>query len=126
MSSRQNRGPSREVVAKDIHGETLFANAEYVANADEVGSVGRGFASSGISVSGVVVELTAELTFRKSMAINNQGSDTLFVGPSGNSLANLYPVAGSGGQISFNATSGARIYGLTDGTIVDVRVLEMG
>jgi len=126
MTSRRVRGQSRAIVGVDMHGTTLLSEAQYIANAADVGSVGRGVASSGFSVSGAYVDMDAGLAFRKVIAISNQGTDTLFLGPSGNGIANMYPIPGSGGQISFNATSGVRLHAITDGTIVDVRVIEMG
>ena len=122
----EGRGPSRALVTTDLHGETLFSESQYVANAADVGSMGRGVATSGFSVSGDYVQMDAGLTFRKVIAINNQGADVLFVGPSGNGIANMYPVAGSGAQVSFNVTSGVKIYAITDGTTVNVRVIEIG
>ena len=124
--SRSVRGTSRAIIGPDIHGEPLMSEAQYIANAADVGSVGRGIAASGFSVSGNYVEMNAELTFRTVLAIQNYGNDTLFIGPSGNGIANMYPVAGSGGQISLNVTSGVRIYAVTDGTAVDARVIEIG
>jgi len=121
-----DRGANRSVIGADIHGRKLFSEAQYIANAAEVGSVGRGVASSGFSVSGDYVELTAGLTYRTSLAINNQGADTVFIGPSGNGIANMYPIAGSGGQMAVNVTSGVSVYALTDGTTTNVRILEIG
>lgn len=126
MANRANRSASRHVVGKDIHGETLYSEAQYIANASEVGSVGQGIATSGFSVSGDYVNMDAGLNFRKVIAISNQGADTVFLGPSGNGIANMYPVVGSGGQIAFNVTSGVQIFALTDGTVTDVRVIEIG
>jgi hypothetical protein len=120
------RGPSRAVLGPDIHGDQLFSEATHVANAADVGSMGRGIASSGFTVSGDYVEMTAGLALRKVIALNNQGADTVFFGPSGNGIAHMYPVAGSGGQVSFNVTSGVKIFGLTDGTATNVRVIEIG
>jgi hypothetical protein len=120
------RSPNRAVVGPDIHGETLFAEAQYIQNAAEIGSMGRGIASSGFTVSGDYVEMTAGLTLRKVIAFNNQGADTVYFGPSGNGVDNMYPVAGSGGQLSFNVTSGVQVFALTDGTSTNVRVIEIG
>lgn len=120
------RGPSRSVRTENIEGDLMHAEADYIANAADVGSVGRGVASSGFTVGGSYVDLYAGLTYRRVLAINNNGADTLFVGPSGNGIANMYPIAGSGGQISLNVTSGVRIYGITDGTNTDVRIIEIG
>jgi len=120
------RGPSRAIIGPDIHGEPLFSEATHLANAADVGSMGRGMASSGLTVSGDYVDLTAGLSLRKVLAINNQGADTLFVGPENNGIANMYPIPGSGGQISFNVTSGIQIFGVTDGTSTNVRVIEIG
>ena len=117
---------SRAIVGPDIHGETIFSEATHLANAADVGSMGRGMATSGLTVAGSYVEMTAGLALRKVIALNNQGADTVFFGPSGNGIANMYPVIGSGGQISFNVTSGVKIYGITDGTSTDVRVIEIG
>lgn len=124
--ARDRVGASRSVITPDIHGEPLFAESQYVANANEVGSVGRGVASSGLTASSTYIELTAGLAYRTVLAIMNYGGDYVFVGPSGNGIANMYPIAGSGGQISFNVTSGVKIYALTDGTSVNVRVIEIG
>ena len=88
--------------------------------------MGRGMAASGFDVAGSYVELDAGLALRKVIAINNQGADVLFVGPSGNGILNMYPVAGSGAQVSFNITSGVKIYAITDGTTVNVRIIELG
>ena len=120
------QGASRSIVGPDIHGASLFSEAQYVANAADVGSMGRGIASSGITVSGDYVELTASLAFRKVIAINNQGADTVFIGESGNGITNMYPVVGSGGQLSLNVTSGVQVWAITDGTSTDVRILEIG
>jgi len=121
---------NREVIVSDIHGEPIFGNSQYVANAAEVGSLGRGIATSGFTVgSGAFTELQAGLTYRKVLTIQNYGSDVVFIGPSGAlpaAISYLYPLAGSGGQIAFNVTSGVKVYGVTDGTSVDVRVLEIG
>jgi hypothetical protein len=103
-----------------------MSESQYVANAADVGSMGRGLATSGLSVSGDYVEVSAGLTYRKVVAVNNQGDDTVYLGPSGNGIANMYPIAGSGGQISFNVTSGVQIYALTDGTTVNIRIIEIG
>jgi hypothetical protein len=120
------RGPSRHILSSDIHGETLHSEAQYIANAADVGSMGQGMATSGLAVSGDYVEITAGLAIRKSVAVYNDGADTVFLGPSGNGIANMYPVAGSGGQISFNVTSGVAVYGVTDGTATNIRVMEIG
>jgi hypothetical protein len=124
--SRSNRGASRSITGPGIHGEPLFSEAQYIANAAEVGSVGRGIATSGYDVAGSYVELSGGLTYRTSMAINNQGADTVYIGPSGAGIAGMYPIAGSGGQINLNVTSGVRVYGITDGTSTNVRVMEIG
>ena len=120
------QGANRAVVGPDIHGDSLFSEAQYIANAAEIGSMGRGMAASGFDVAGSYVELDAGLALRKVIAINNQGADVLFVGPSGNGILNMYPVAGSGAQVSFNITSGVKIYAITDGTTVNVRIIELG
>ena len=121
------RSPNRAVVGPDINGEVLFAEAQHIANAADVGSMGRGTAVSGFTVGGTAVELTAGLPYRKVIAINNQGADTVFLGPnSGEAITSMYPVAGSGGQISFNVTSGVSIWGITDGTNTDIRIIEIG
>lgn len=122
--SRQ--GPSRSIITRDIHGAPLFSEAQYIANAADVGSMGRGIAASGFTVSGDYVEMIAGLTLRKVIALNNQGADTVFVGPSGNGIANMFPIAGSGGAISFNITSGIQIFAITDGTSTNIRVIEIG
>ena len=125
--TRLNRGASREVVGPDIHGETLFSEAQYIANAADIGSVGRGIAASGFTVSGNYVELIAGLNFRMVLAVHNFASaDTVYIGPSGNGIANMYPIPGSGGQLSLNVTSGVRVYAISDGTAVDIRILEIG
>lgn len=125
--TRNNRGQSRHVVGPDIHGETLMSESQYVANAADVGSMGRGVATSGLTIADSYVELTAGLSYRKVLAVYNNGADTLFIGPSsGNGILNMYPIAGSGGQISFNVTSGVILYGITDGTSTNVRVMEIG
>lgn len=120
------RGPSRAIVGPDIHGDTLFAEATHIANAADVGSMGRGMASSGLTVSGDYVIMTAGLDLRKVIAINNQGADTVFIGPENNGIANMYPIPGSGGQMSFNVTSGVVLYAVTDGTSTNVRIIEIG
>ena len=124
--TRNNRGPSRAVTGPDMHGENMFSEAQYIVNAADVGSMGRGMATSGLSVSGSYVEVSAGLTYRKTIAVYNDGADTVFLGPSGNGIANMYPIAGSGGQISFNVTSGVQVYALTDGTVTNIRVMEIG
>jgi hypothetical protein len=118
-------GASRAVIGPDIHGETLFSEAQYIANAAEVGSVGRGMASSGLTASGGYTELTAGLTYRTAVSIYNSGAQLLFVGPSGNGVAHMYPIP-TGNQISFSVTSGVKIYGLTEGSNTNVRVVEIG
>ena len=129
MSSKDVRGASRAVIGVDMHGEKLFAEAVYASNAADIGSMGRGIYSSGITVKDEYVEVggsNSGLAYRKVLAIYNNGADTLFIGESGQGIGNMYPLAGSGGQMSFNATSGVRIYVLTDGTDVDMRFIEMG
>ena len=125
MAGRQGVGASRSVIGPDIHGESVFAEIQYVANAAEVGSVGRGIATSGYSVSGAYVELNAGLTYRTAISVYNSGAQLLFVGPSGNGVANMYPVA-TGNQISLNVTSGVKLYALTEGTSTNVRIVEIG
>jgi hypothetical protein len=83
-------------------------------------------ATSGLAVSGDYVEVTAGLALRKTLAIYNYGADTVFVGPSGNGITNMYPITGSGSQISFNVTSGVTIYAVTDGTASNIRIIEIG
>ena len=125
MSNRvSNRG--RHIVGKDIKGETLMSEASYVANAAEVGSVGRGIMASGFTIGGTAVLLDAGLTYRTVLAIYNNGADTLFIGPENNTVANMYPVPGSGGQMALNVTSGVLVYGKTDGTSTNVRIIEIG
>lgn len=123
--ARDRVAASRSVITPDIHGEPLFAESQYVANANEVGSVGRGIASSGLTVGGSYVELTAGLSYRTAVSIYNSGAQLLFVGPSGNGVAHMYPVT-TGNQISFSVTSGVRVYGLTEGSNTNVRVVEIG
>lgn len=122
--TRGRVGASRAVLTKDLHGSDLHANADYVANPQDVGSLGQGVATSGYSAVGITeTELTAGLD-RRVVAIYNNGSVILYVGPSGITTANMYPVP-TGGQISFNATSGIRIYGKTAASTTDVRVVEL-
>lgn len=122
--TRGRVGASRAILTKDIHGNDLHANTNYVSNAQDIGSVGQNIASSGFSSVGTSeTELTAELD-RRVVAIYNNGSSVLFVGPSGIPVANMYPVP-TGGQISFNATSGIKIYGKTAASTTDVRVVEL-
>ena len=118
---------SRAIIGRDIHGDLLFSEAQYIANAADVGSMGRGMAVSGFTVGGTAVELTAGLAHRKVIAINNQGADTAFIGPnSGEVITSMYPLAGSGGAISFNVTSGIAVWAMTDGTNTDIRIIEIG
>ncbi len=117
-------GASRAVLTKDLDGNDLHANADFVANPQDVGSLGQGIATSGYaSVGTSETELTAGLD-RRVIAINNNGSQVLFVGPSGIPVANMYPVP-TGQQISFNATSGIKIYGKTSTGTTDARVVEL-
>ena len=125
--SDSRQGARRAIVGPDIHGRALFSEAQYIANAADVGSMGRGFAVSGFTVGGSAVEMTAGLPHRKVIAINNQGADTVFLGPnSGETITNMWPIVGSGGQISFNVTSGISIWAITDGTNTNIRVIEIG
>ncbi len=127
--SKDVRGASRSVVGLDIHGEKLFSEVTYTANAADVGSMGRGIFSSGLAIAGVYVELggsNSGLAYRKSLAIYNNGADTVFIGETGQGIANMYPLAGSGGQIAMNVTSGVRVWAVTDGTSVNIRILEIG
>jgi len=124
--ARSNTGPSRHIIGPDIHGEALFSESQYIANAADIGSMGRGIAASGYTVGGSYVEMQAGLTYRTVIALNNQGADTVFIGPSGNGVANMFPIAGSGGAVSFNVTSGVKLYAITDGTSTNVRVIELG
>jgi len=125
MSSKSNRGASRSIIGPDIHGETLFSESQYVANAYEVGSMGRGLATSGLTASTSYIELTAGLSLRAVLAVANEGSVKVYVGPSGNGTANMYPVP-TGSQISFNVTSGVTMYALTASSTANVRVMEIG
>ena len=123
-SRLSGRGANRALLTKDLDGNALHANAEYVANPQDVGSLGQNIATSGFSsVSTSEVELTAGID-RRVVAILNNGNVELFVGPSGVDTANMYPVP-TGQQISFNATSGIRIYGKTAGGSTDVRIVEL-
>jgi hypothetical protein len=115
---------ARQVIASNIEGEQMYAEGVYVANATEVGSLGGGIASSGLTASTSYVELTAGLSSRKVIAIANEGSVVVYIGPSGNGTDDMYPVA-TGSQISLNATSGVQIYALTAASTADVRILEM-
>jgi len=120
--------PNRNVITKDIHGRDIFAESQFVSNAAEVGSVGRGVASSGLSITtSAYTELSAGLSYRKSIALYlNTAGVTVFLGPSGNGTGNMYPLAGSGGQISFNVTSGVKIYGISDNATANLRIIEIG
>lgn len=124
MSTTRGRvGASRSVLTKDLHGNDLHSNADYVANPHDVGSLGQGIATSGFTVGTSETELTAELD-RRVIAIRNDGSVEVFVGPSGIATSNMYPVP-TGSQISFNATSGIRIYAKTASSTTDVRIVEL-
>lgn len=123
MVSTHREGASRAVLTKDLHGNNLHASADYIANAQDIGSLGIAVASSGFTISGTYVELTTGLD-RRVVTIYNSGAQMLFVGPSGNGVANMYPVP-TGGQVAFNATSGVRIWGVTEGTATNVRILEL-
>ena len=117
-------GASRHVLAKDLNGNDLHAGADYVANPQDVGSMGQGVASSGYAAIGTTdVELTAGID-RRVIAIHNNGTVVLFVGPSGVATTNAYIVP-TGSQISFNATSGIRIFGKTAASTTDVRIIEL-
>lgn len=119
------RPKSRQVITKTIEGENIHSEAAYVANANEVGSLGGDIASSGLTASTSYVELTAGLATRKVLAVANEGGVIVYIGPSGNGTANMYPVA-TGAQISLNATSGIQIFALTASSTADVRVIELG
>ena len=115
----------RQVIARDIEGEQRYAQSVYVTNATDVNSMGGDIAASGLTASTSYIELTAGLSTRKVVAIANEGSVVVYIGPSGNGTDLMYPVA-TGSQISLNATSGIQIYALTASSNADVRVLEMG
>ena len=118
------RGNNRHVVGPDIHGEQLFSEAQYVANAADVGSMGIGVATSGFASLGTSeVELTANSN-RRVLAINNNGNNILYIGPSGISTASMYPVAANS-QMSLNITSGIRLYGKTAASTTDIRIIEL-
>ena len=126
MVASRNSGPgaSRAVLAKDLDGNKLHAEAQYAANPQDIGSMGQAVATSGFAAVGTTdVELTAGID-RRVIAITNNGTNILFVGPSGVAVANAYPVP-TGGQISFNATSGVRLYGKTASSTTDVRIIEL-
>ena len=123
--TRSNRGQNRHIVGPDINGETLMSEAQYVANAADVGSMGRDVATSGLTASTTLIELTAELDYRKVLAVANEGSVPVYVGPSGITAANMYPIP-TGSQISFNVTSGVRIYAITTSSTANVRIMEIG
>jgi len=123
MTTGRNR--TRHVVGPDIHGETLHSEAQYVANAADVGSMGQGMAASGFTASTSYVELNAGLDARKVIAVANEGSVVVYIGPSGNGTSNMYPIA-TGSQISLNVTSGIQVYALTASSTADVRVIEIG
>lgn len=126
MTASRNSGPgaSRAVLTKDLDGNPLHANADYVANPQDVGSLGQNMATSGFSSVGTSeVELTAGLD-RRVIAIYNRGSVEVFVGPSGISTDNMYPVSATG-QVSFNATSGIRIYAKTASSTTEIRIVEL-
>lgn len=125
MSNERGRvGANRHVLTRDLNGNDLHANADYVANPQDVGSLGRGVATSGFSAVGTSeTELTAGID-RRVIAIMNNGTNILYVGPSGVPVANMYPIP-TGSQISFNATSGIRMYGKTQAATTDVRIIEL-
>ena len=117
-------GANRAVLSKDLHGNDLHANSNYVANPQDVGSLGQAIATSGFASAGTSeTELTAGLD-RRVIAIYNNGSNVFYVGESGISTDNMYPVP-TGGQVSFNATSGVRIYGKTAAATTDIRIVEL-
>ena len=117
--------PNRSLITQDIHGNPLFAESQYIANAAQIGSVGRNIAASGFTVGGSYVVLDAGLTYRTVLSIYNNGSEVLFIGPSGNGTSHMYPVA-TGGQIALNITSGVTVYAITAGSDTDVRIIEIG
>lgn len=117
-------GANRSVISTNIDGNDLHASVEYIANARDLSCYGQFMGASGYSVSGIYIELTAGID-RRQIQIQNSGTANLFIGPSGNGVSNMIMV-GSGEKMTICATSGIKIYGITENNIANVKVFELG
>lgn len=98
----------------------------YVANADEITSLTKfGIQTVAISVGLAAVELTTNLSHRRTVIIqNNDLTLNLFIGGSAVTTLDGISIA-PGVIIEIAATNNIKIYGISAGTI-DVRCLESG
>jgi len=80
--------------------------------------------SSAVSVGTTAVALpTTALAGRKSMVIKNNGAAIVYLGHSGVSISNGYPLA-AGAEVGLDIEQNLIIYGRIASGTVDVRLLE--
>jgi len=79
-----------------------------------------------ISVSSTAIELTTSLARRRKVYIKNlDGNEDIYVGGSGVTTANGYPLKAKE-ELWIDLTPNAKIYAIKSGNAEDIRVLEAG
>ncbi len=106
-------------------GSKKQSNDSYIANADELTSLTK-FAvqTAAVSVGTVAVELTANLTTRRTILIQNNGLINVFLGGSTVTTATGIKLTADS-MIEIAATNNVKIYGIAAST-VECRVFESG
>jgi len=67
---------------------------------------------------------SSSLTDRKSMSIRNPGLYTVYLGGSGVSTTNGFPISSADSPVEFNISDNSDIYGIVVSTASSIRIIE--
>lgn len=122
-------GPLKQAVTTNetTHEKHLRGTSVVVLNPEDGSAHGSGLASS-LTLGTLAIKLpSVGMPYRRAMSImNNDGSNkVIYIGfdPSLNS-GNGWPIA-AGGSISLEINAEVVVYGITAGSNIDVRILEL-
>lgn len=95
-----------------------------------INALNGSFVSTSVTVTGVATDLTPEpIANRRGVIIYNNGSSTVYLGGIDVAVSGTgggLPIASGNSSPAFDAGTKMKIYGITAGSSVDCRVLEMG
>jgi hypothetical protein len=118
LSGRRNDIPRGDGVHQFLRGDQVI-----LINPEDASANGP-VASQRVEVGVTATNLPSGVyTYRRAIAIFNNGTATLFIGDENVSIAQGFPIP-TGQSMSFDLKADARVYGISSAPI-DVRVLEV-
>lgn len=114
------------VPANETSHERHLRGTQVVLLNPEDGSAGGSGLVTAVTVGSSAIKLpTTPLKYRRAMSVYNHSQDTLYVGfGPGVTTGNGWPVA-AGASIALEINAEVLLYGISDGTSSDVRILEL-